>query len=169
MLPVEPRTGERSARQVAANREATIPLILDEVLRQRKEQDDRLEYLRRIAGLFLSIFLPGSAFVVFGLDDPVNLAAAIMAGVLFVGGVGAAIAVMRPRPWRQGPNVMKLFEGPYRLGDSLHNFTFVLTRLHEDVFRFNEFQVRRVQGWLAVTIAYFVMSAGLLGLGLLVG
>ena len=45
---------------VRRNRQATLPLIVEEALRQRKDQDERYELLQRVTGLFLGIFLPGS-------------------------------------------------------------------------------------------------------------
>ena len=49
-------------------------MILDEILRLRGEQDDRLDHYRRVAGLMLGIFIPVSGLT-FGLmryDEPVE-------------------------------------------------------------------------------------------------
>lgn len=166
MLLVESRPGERSARQVAANREATIPLILDEVLRQRKEQDDRLEYLRRIAGLFLSIFLPGSALVLLSLDQPVRAHAGTGAGALFLLGFVATLVVLWQCRWYVGPKITSVLDGPYRSGQDIHSFRHALVQSHAAMFRFNERVVRRVQRWLAAEISCFSLSAAVLGAGL---
>ena len=62
ILPVPP-----TPAAVRENREATLPLILEEALRQRKDQDEGHKFVQRVTGLFLGIFLPGCGLVVFGI------------------------------------------------------------------------------------------------------
>ena len=51
--------------EFAENRAEVLPVILEEMLRQRKDQDERLEYQRRGAWLFFSVFLPGAGLATF--------------------------------------------------------------------------------------------------------
>lgn len=155
--------------EIRASQERTIPLILEEVLRQRKDQDDRLEYLRRIAGLFLSIFIPGSALVVFNafrLDEPINPYAAGVAAGLLIFGLLATLAVLGTRRWKSGPDIRELIDGPFQQGLKLHLFQRILVLSHDEGLQINEHQVRKVQRWLTVAMICFVFSTAALGVGL---
>ena len=54
-------------KQVLENRANTITVILDEIMRLRSEQDDRLDHYRRVAGLLLGIFIPVSGLAALGI------------------------------------------------------------------------------------------------------
>lgn len=147
------------ADEVFANRHQTIDLILTEVLRQRREQDERLEYVRRIAALFLGISLPATALALTRLEGGLPLMRAIVAGLLLLGGLWATYGVLRPRNWQAGPSIEELINGPYRLGADAHDFRWVLVRSHQEVFAANETQVRHAQRSFVVALALLTFSA----------
>ena len=108
-----PTSTDLSAEQVIANRRETIDLILAEVLRQRREQDERLEYVRRVAALFLGISLPATALALTRLEGSLPLVRATVACLLLLGGLWAtfhlllgglwATASCGPATGKQGP------------------------------------------------------------------
>ena len=142
-----------------ANRQQTIDLILTEVLRQRREQDERLEYVRRIAALFLGISLPATALALTRLEGSLPLIRAIIAGLLLLGGLWATYGVLRPRDWQAGPSIEELINGPYRLGADAHDFRWVLVRSHQEVFAANETQVRHAQQSFVLALSLLTLSA----------
>lgn len=147
------------AEEVLANRQQTIDLILTEVLRQRREQDERLEYVRRIAALFLGISLPATALALTRLEGSLPLIRAIIAGLLLLGGLWATYGVLRPRDWQAGPSIEELINGPYRLGADAHDFRWVLVRSHQEVFAANETQVRHAQRSFVLALSLLTLSA----------
>ncbi|WP_428122330.1 hypothetical protein [Candidatus Poriferisodalis sp.] len=154
-----PTSTDLSAEQVIANRRETIDLILAEVLRQRREQDERLEYVRRVAALFLGISLPATALALTRLEGSIPLVRATVACLLLLGGLWATYGVLRPRDWQAGPSIEELISGPYRLGADAHDFRWVLVRSHQEVFAANETQVRRAQRSFVLALVLLTLSA----------
>ncbi len=154
-----PISSDLTPEEVLANRHETIDLILTEVLRQRREQDERLEYVRRVAALFLGISLPATALALTRLEGSLPLTRAIIAGLLLLGGLGATYGVLRPRDWQAGPSIEELINGPYRLGADAHDFRWVLVRSHQEVFAANETQVRRAQRSFVSALFLLTLSA----------
>lgn len=154
-----PVSVDRPAEEVIANRHETIDLILTEVLRQRRDQDERLEYVRRVAALFLGISLPATALALTRLEGSLPLVRAIVSGLLLLGGLWATYGVLRPRDWQAGPSIEELINGPYRIGADAHDFQWVLVRSHQEVFAANETQVRRAQRSFVLTLALLTLSA----------
>ena len=141
------------------NRSKTIDLILDESQRQRRDQDERLEYARRTAAVFLGIWLPATALALSRLQGDLPLARTIVAGVLLSIGLWAAYGVLRPLGWQAGPSIDALIDGPYRSGADEHEFRWVLVRSHQATFAANELQVRRAQRRLVLSIAMLTFGA----------
>jgi len=154
-----PSSSALPAEEVLANRRQSIELILTEVLRQRQEQDERLEYVRRIAALFLGISLPATALALTRIEGSLPLIRAVVAGLLLLGGLWATYGVLRPRNWQAGPSIEELINGPYRLGADVHDFRWVLVRSHQEVFAANEAQVRRAQRSFVAALALLTLSA----------
>ncbi|MYG93972.1 MAG: hypothetical protein F4138_03120 [Acidimicrobiia bacterium] len=156
--------------EVIKNRQATLPLIVEEALRQRKDQDERYELLQRITGLFLGIFLPGSGLVVFsilGLDGRFDLVTAWVSAVLFVLGLASAILVFWPRRWEIGPSIRALVEGPFQRGDDEFEFRYNLLMAQDRAYKTNERRVRFAGYMMKATIVFFVFSFVSLGVGVL--
>lgn len=59
-------TPPASGKRPSTNHAALLPVILEEVLRQRGDQDDRLEYQRRVAWLFSACSCPVRVWPRFG-------------------------------------------------------------------------------------------------------
>ncbi len=154
-----PVSSDLPAEEVLANRHETIDLILTEVLRQRREQDERLEYVRRVAALFLGISLPATALALTRLEGSLPLTRAIVAGLLLLGGLWTTFDVLRPRDWQAGPSIEELINRPYRLGADAHDFRWVLVRSHQEVFAANETQVRRAQRGFVSALVLLTLSA----------
>ncbi|MDE0135150.1 MAG: hypothetical protein OXH86_09090 [Acidimicrobiaceae bacterium] len=154
-----PASSDLSFEDVLANRHQTIDFVLTEVLRQRREQDERLEYVRRVAALFLGISLPATALALTSLEEDLPLMRAIVAGLLLLAGLWTTYAVLRPRDWQAGPSIEALINGPYRLGADAHDFRWVLVRSHQEVFAANETQVRRTQRSFVMALALLTLSA----------
>ena len=156
--------------EVHRNREATLPLIVEEALRQRRDQDERHELLQRVTGLFLGIFLPASglvAFSILGLDGNFAPLAAWMSVGFFVLGLASSIMVFWPRRWETGPNIRALVEGPFRRGDDELTFRFGLLMAHDRAYETNERRVRFGGYMMKSAIAFFVLSLVSLGVGVL--
>ena len=155
--------------EVIANRAKTVPLVFAEACKLRQEQDQRLEYTRRITGQFLSIFIPGSIFVALnvagegpGLDTAVLWAVV----VLVVVGFGLAFPIFKTREWQHGPNISKLIEGPLTEGIPLDHFYLTLAVSYDSEYEANERQVRAVQRLFAGAIFCFLLSAAVFLAGL---
>ena len=142
-----------------ANRRDTIDLILTEALRQRRDQDERLEYVRRVAALFLGISLPATALALSRFEGNLPLVRSIIAWSLLVLGLYATYGVLRPRDWQAGPGIEALINGPYKSGADLHDTRWVLVRSHQEVFAANETQVRRAQRSFISALALLTLSA----------
>ncbi|MCQ3812417.1 MAG: hypothetical protein KTV68_17905 [Acidimicrobiia bacterium] len=152
------------------NRQATLPLIVEEALRQRKDQDERYELLQRVTGLFLGIFLPGSGLVVFsilGLDGSFDPVTAWASAVLFALGLAAAILVFWPRRWEIGPSIRALVEEPFQRGDDEFEFRYSILMAHDRAYKANERRVRFGGYMMKSAIAFFVLSLLSLGVGVL--
>ena len=155
---------------VRENRHATLPLIVEEALRQRKDQDERYELLQHITGLILGIFLPGSglvAFSILSLDGRFDPVTAWVSAVLFVLGLAAAILVFWPRRWEIGPNIRALIEGPFQRGDDEFEFRYSLLMAQDRAYKTNERRVRFAGYMMKAAIAFFVLSFISLGVGVL--
>ena len=155
---------------VRRNRQATLPLIVEEALRQRKDQDERYELFQRVTGLFLGIFLPGSGLVVFsilGLDGRFDPVTAWVSAVLFALGLAAAILVFWPRRWEIGPSIRALVEGPFHRGDDEFEFRYSLLMAQDRAYKTNERRVRFAGYMMKAAIAFFIFSLISLGVGVL--
>jgi hypothetical protein len=162
--------GPSDMAAVHGNREATLPLILEEALRQRKDQDERHELLQRVTGLFLGIFLPGSGLVVFsilGLDGRFDPVTAWVSAVLFAVGLAAAVSVFWPRRWEIGPSIRALVEGPFQRGDDEFEFRYGILMAQDRAYQTNERHVRFGGYMMKAAIAFFVLSLFSLGVGVL--
>ena len=168
-MPIIPPVPPTQAA-VRSNREATLPLILEEALRQRKDQDERHELLLRVTGLFLGIFLPGSGLVVFSilsLDGRFDPVTAWVAAVLFTLGLAAAVSVFWPRRWEIGPSIRALVEGPFQQGDDEFKIGYGILMAHDRAYQTNEPRVRFGGYMMKAAIAFFVLSLFSLGIGVL--
>ena len=154
---------------INANRANTVPLVFAEACKLRDEQDQRLEYTRRITGQFLSIFLPGSVFVALSIFqervgvDRVVLWISISLVVL---GFGLAFPVFKTRKWQHGPSVNRLIKGPLTDGIPLQDFYLTLAVSYDSEYEANEKQVRSVQRLFAGAIGCFLLSAAVILIGL---
>lgn len=152
------------------NRAATLPLIVEEALRQRRDQDERHELQQRVTGLFLGIFLPGPGIVAFsnvGLNGNFTPLAAWMSVGFFVLGLASLIMVSWPRQWETEPNIRALVEGPFQRGDDDLTFRFGLLMAHDRAYETNERRVRFGSYMMKSAIAFFVLSFLSLGVGVL--
>lgn len=155
--------------EVIANRAETVPLVFAEACKLRQEQDQRLEYTRRITGQFLSIFIPGSIFValnVAGADPGLHSAVLGIVVLLVVVGFGFAFPIFKPREWQQGPNISDLIKGPLTDGIPLDHFYLTLAVSYDSEYEANERQVRTVQRLFAGAIFCFLLSAAVFLVGL---
>ncbi|MCQ3811951.1 MAG: hypothetical protein KTV68_15520 [Acidimicrobiia bacterium] len=148
------------------NHAALLPVILEEVLRQRSDQDDRLEYQRRVAWPFFSVFLPGAGLAAFwmlrleGTFDAYWTWATVAA---FACGVISTLKVMETQEWQSGPKIPYLLGSPLRGNWTLEKFLFKLIVSHLDEFKDNERRVRRVKRWSSLMVAFFISSVVFLG------
>ncbi len=152
---------------LAENRAEILPVILEEMLRQRKDQDERLEYQRRVAWLFFSVFLPGAGLATFWmlrLEGEFNPYWTGAAAVSFVLGVIATLKVMETQKWQSGPKIQNLLARPLDEGWELEKFQYALVISHLREFRANEGRVRRVRRWSSRMVGFFLSSVLFLGI-----
>lgn len=156
-------------KQVLENRATTITVILDEVMRLRSEQDDRLDHYRRVAGLLLGIFIPVSGLAALGI---INLegrfhgvSAAVAAAFAFLG-IMLAMSVLLPRRWGIGPDVTELVNRGYVKGEDLHRVRYSLALSHFRRFEANEGKLKAIQWSYVAAIASFVVAVSVLTFGL---
>lgn len=157
-------------KRPATNHASLLPIILEEVLRQRSDQDDRLEYERRVAWLFFSVFLPGAglaAFWILRLEGDFDTRWQWAALVAFVGGVFSTLKVMETQEWQSGPKIPNLLGSPLRNNWTPEKFLFRLIVAHHDEFKENELKVRRVNKWSTRMAACFILSVIFLGASML--
>ena len=153
-----------------SNHPALLPVILEEVLRQRSDQDDRLEYERRVAWLFFSVFLPGAglaAFWMLRLEGTFGASWTWAAIVAFTCGVFSALKVMETQEWKSGPKIPPLLGAPLIGNWSLEKFLFKLIASHLDELKANELKVRRVKRWSTGMVVSFILSVVFLGASML--
>lgn len=155
--------------QILRNRETTIPIILDEVMRLREEQDGRLDHYRRVAGLLLGIFIPVSGLAALGI---INLegqfhgvSAAVAAAFTFVG-IILAMTVLLPRKWGIGPDITELVNRGYVKGEDIHRVTYSLALSHFRRFEANEGKLKAIQWSYVAALTSFVVAVSVLTFGL---
>lgn len=153
----------------AINQTAVLPVILEEVLRQRKDQDDRLEYQRRVAWLFFSVFLPGAglaAFWMLRLEGEFEAFWTWAAIVTFAFGVFSTLKVMETQQWQSGPKIQQMIGVPLDEGWHLQKFQYALVISHLREFRANEGKVRSVKRWSSWMVGFFIASVVFLGINM---
>lgn len=163
----DPAVGQK---KILKNRATTITVILDEILRLRSEQDDRLDHYRRVAGLLLGIFIPVSGLAALGI---INLegrfhgvSAALAAAFAFLG-IMLAMSVLLPRKWGIGPDITELVNRGYVKGEDLHRVRYSLALSHFRRFEANEGKLKAIQWSYVAAITSFVVAVSVLTFGLM--
>lgn len=162
-----PQPSQPDPEVLSENRAKVLPVILKEMLRQRKDQDERLEYQRQVAWLFFSVFLPGAGLATFWilrLEGDFNPYWTGAAAVSFVLGVFATLKVMETQKWQSGPKVQNLLARPLDEGWEHEKFQYALVISHLKEFRANESSVRRVRRWSSRMVGFFLSSVLFLGI-----
>lgn len=156
--------------QILRNRGTTIPVILDEILRLRGEQDDRLDHYRRVAGLMLGIFIPVSGLAALGiinLDGQFHGVSAAIAAAFAFTGIMLAMSVLLPRNWGIGPDITELVNRGYVKGEDLHRVRYGLALSHFRRFEANEGKLKAIQWSYVAALGCFVVAVSVLTFGLM--
>ena len=155
--------------QIRRNRGKTIPVILDEIMRLRGEQDDRLDHYRRVAGLLLGIFIPVSGLAALGiinLEGRFHGVSAAVAAVFAFAGIMLAMSILWPRMWGVGPDITELVNRGYVKGEDLHRVHYGLALSHFRRFVANEGKLKTIQWSYVAALACFVVAVSVLTFGL---